>query len=316
MYFNIKNIRFSYIISRPIIDVKKRNGGKDMTKKQAELLSVTVPLAWGTSYIFMKMGMTGVTPMVIVALRCGIAFFVTAVLFFKKTILVNKKILAYSSITGALLYGVFLCLLYGVDKTSASVAGFLQSTTVIIVPILHALIRRKLPEKKIIIGVMIVTSGLFLLSGGSVSGMNIGALCCLLSAVLYAVHILITKRFVSEIDPLSLGIWQLGFAAIYAVITTFFIENLVLPYTTLQWTAVLGLAMICSAYGFVMQAVLQKYVSPEMTGFMFSLEPVFSAIFAFFFLHEHMGISGYMGAFLIFAGVWTANAKNFDRSTF
>lgn len=278
-----------------------------MTEIQAKLLSITVPLAWGTSYVFMKFGMTGIFPMTIVALRCGIAFFVTFTIFFKKASKINKCTLCYSAVTGGLLFGVFLCLLYGVDGTSASVAGFLQSTTVIIVPILHAIFSRELPQKSIVVGMTVVTLGLFLLSGGSFSSMNLGAMCCLLSALLYAIHILLTKRFVSKVDSLCLGIWQLGFASIYAVIAAFAFEKVSLPQTAIQWTAILGLALICSAYGFVMQAVLQKYVSPETTGFMFSLEPVFSAIFAYFFLQEHMEVTGYLGAALIFIGVLIAN---------
>lgn len=278
-----------------------------MTKKQALFLSVTVPLAWGTSYMFMKLGMTGVPAMTIVALRCGIAFLLTFAIFFKKAIRIDRKTMLHSAVTGALLFGVFLCLLYGVAGTSASAAGFLQSTTVIIVPILHAMISREPPAKQVIAGVITVTIGLFLLSGASLAGLNIGALCCLLSALLYAIHILLTKQFVADTDPLCLGIWQLGFAAIYALITTFLLEKPVLPQTAVQWIGILGLALICSAYGFVMQAVLQKYVSPETTGFMFSLEPVFSAIFAFLFLHERLHGLGYAGAVLIFVGVLIAN---------
>lgn len=274
------------------------------------MLSVTVPLAWGTSYVFMKFGMTGVPAMIIVALRCGIAFLITFAIFIKKAIRVTRQMMLHSSIAGALLFGVFLCLLYGVDGTSASTAGFLQSTTVIIVPVLHAIISRELPTKRVMAGVIVVTAGLFLLSGASLAGLNMGALCCLLSALLYAVHILLTKRFVADTDPLCLGIWQLGFAAAYAVIAAFFFEKPAFPQTAVQWVGILGLALICSAYGFVMQAVLQKYVSSEMTGFMFSLEPVFSAIFAFLFLHERFEGAGYVGAALIFAGVLIANTAS------
>lgn len=281
-----------------------------MTKRQAELLSITVPLAWGTSYTFMKFGMEGVMPMTLVALRCGIAFFVMAAVFFRKVIQVNRRLLLYSAAAGALLYGVFLCLLYGVNGTSASTAGFLQSMTVVIVPILHAILKRELPPKKIMAGVAASLAGLYLLSGGKLSNLNMGAMCCILSSVLYAVHILLSKRFVKEVDALCLGIWQLGFAAAYAVITACLLEQPTLPQTVLQWASILGLALICSAYGFVMQAVLQRYVSPETTGFMFSLEPVFSALFAYFFLHERMGASGYMGALLILAGVLIANTTS------
>ena len=52
--------------------------------------------------------------------------------------------------------------------------------------------------------------------------------------------------------------------------------------------AVLGLALLCTAYGFILRPVAQKYTTPEHVGFLFSLEPVFSAIFGFLFLRERL----------------------------
>ena len=277
-----------------------------MTDQQAQRLSITVPLAWGTSYVLMKLAVADGSPLMIVALRCGLAFLVTGALFFRRILRADARALAYSAVTGGLLFGVFLCVLYGVEDISASEAGFLQSTTVVIVPILQSVCTRTLPRGKTVAGVLVVTAGLYLLSGGPLTGVSAGALCCLLSALLYALHILLSKRFVSRIDPLCLGVCQLGFAAVYALAAAAVLGETALPGTALEWGAVLGLALICSAYGFVMQAILQRHVSPETTGFLFSLEPVFSAIFAFFFLHEHLRMGGYAGAALIFFGVFLA----------
>ena len=80
----------------------------------------------------------------------------------------------------------------------------------------------------------------------------------------------------------------------------------IFPSTTLDWISVLGLALLSSAYGFVVQTVVQQYTTPENTGFLFSLEPIFAAIFSFIFLHEKLTEMGYLGAIFILAGVFTA----------
>ncbi len=278
-----------------------------MTQKQANLLLATVSMAWGTSYIFMKLGVDGLPPLTIVAMRCGIAFIIMAAIFFKKIANVSRQTLKYSAIVGALLCGIFIGLLYGVKATTASAAGFLTSTTVIIVPIIQAFITRKMPSKKVIAGVIVVSIGLFLLAGGNIFSLDFGALYCLIAALLYAIHIIVTNRFAQEVDTLQLGIYQLGFSALYAVVGTFLFETPALPHTSVEWIAVLGLAVICSAYGFVMQPIAQKYTTPESTGFLFSLEPIFSGIFAFIFLNENIGTKGYFGAALILVGVYIAN---------
>ena len=60
------------------------------------------------------------------------------------------------------------------------------------------------------------------------------------------------------------------------------------------------LGLICSAYGFIVQPIAQKYAAPERIGLIFSLEPVFSAILSYIFLHEILEVQGYVGATMIF----------------
>lgn len=86
-------------------------------------------------------------------------------------------------------------------------------------------------------------------------------------------------------------------------------ETPTLPAAPSQWMAVLGLALICSAFGFVAQPMAQKYTTPEHTGLLFSLEPLFSALFAFLFLQETLSAKGYFGAALMMAGVLVASAS-------
>jgi drug/metabolite transporter (DMT)-like permease len=200
-------------------------------------------------------------------------------------------------------------LIYGVKHTSATAAGFLTSTTVVMVPILQAILNRKFPASKIIIGIVSVSVGLLLLTVRDQFTFEVGAIYCLIAALLYAVHIIVSSHFVQEVDALQLGISQLGFAAFFATICTFVFETPALPTTPMHWGAILGLALICSAYGFVMQSVAQKYTTPESVGFLFSLEPIFSAIFAFIFLKESMDWTSYLGATLIIIGVSVANRR-------
>ncbi|MGE7840003.1 DMT family transporter [Lysinibacillus sp. NPDC093712] len=284
-----------------------------MTQKKANLLLATVSLGWGTSYIFMKLLADTVSPFTVVALRFGIAFLVMIVIFYKTLMRVNTKILKYSAIVGALLCGIFIALMYGMKTTSASSAGFLTSTTVILVPILQTLITRKLPRKEVIYGVIIVSIGLSLLTIIDDFTFALGSLLCLIAAFLYAVHIIVTNYFVQEVDAFQLGIFQLGFASIYAAIGNLIFGTVTLPNGAVEWFSILGLAVICSAYGFVVQPIAQKYTTPESTGFLFSLEPVFSAIFAFIFLSEIMGGQGYLGALLILIGVLIANLPSKNK---
>lgn len=81
-----------------------------------------------------------------------------------------------------------------------------------------------------------------------------------------------------------------------------FIEGITVPTTSERWGAILGLAIICSAFGFVVQLTAQKYLTAESAGFIFSLEPIFAAIFAFLFASEVISTQGYVVALLILCG--------------
>lgn len=275
-----------------------------MIQKHAKLFSATVPLAWGMSYLFVALGASEIPAIELVSLRCGLAFVALVLLFFRhlqKTF--SWKMMIYSAFAGLLLFAVFYGLVVGVVDTSASTAGFLASTTVVIVPIIQAMMTRKIPDLKTIVAILIVLSGLFLLTGADLSQFNFGAIMCLMAAALYAIYIILSKYFVERVDAMSLGIWQLGFASLYALVGTFAFERPVLPHSGTVWAAVLGLALICSAYGWVMQTIVQAYVSAEFTSFMFSLEPIFTAFFALLFFGEWLSGLAYLGTVLIFIGV-------------
>lgn len=275
-----------------------------MIQKHAKLFSATVPLAWGMSYLFVALGASEIPAIELVSLRCGLAFVALVLLFFRhlqKTF--SWKMMIYSAFAGLLLFAVFYGLVVGVVDTSASTAGFLASTTVVIVPIIQSMMTRKIPDLKTIVAILIVLSGLFLLTGADLSQFNFGAIMCLMAAALYAIYIILSKYFVERVDAMSLGIWQLGFASLYALMGTFVLERPVLPHSGTVWAAVLGLALICSAYGWVMQTIVQAYVSAEFTSFMFSLEPIFTAFFALLFFGEWLSGLAYLGTVLIFIGV-------------
>lgn len=287
--------------------IKSKKNKKGWSQQKADGMIALVAVTWGSSYLLMKIGLVSVPPFSIIALRFGIAFFFVAFLFFQKLKSTSKHTLVYGSLLGFLLFAVFAFLMHGLETTTASNAGFLTSTTVVLVPIFHSLISRKFPERSIIFGTVLTMAGIGFLTLQQSFAFHSGDFLCLCGASAYACHILLTDKLAQKEEGLILGIWQLGFAGMYGLLCSIVFEKPALPANMKEWTAVLGLALICSAFGFVVQPIAQKYTTPEHTGLLFALEPVFSAIFAFLFLHETLSVRGYFGAVLVLSGVLAAS---------
>lgn len=281
-----------------------------MNQKKADLLIAFISIAWGSSYLLMKIGLNGLGVFNLITLRFGIAFIITALIFIKHILKTNLKTILYESILGFILFSSFTFLMMGLKTTDASSAGFLTSTAVVFVLILQILVTHKKPQISITLGVTLTVLGIALLTIKNHFILEKGSILCVVGAFSFAVHIIITNKFTRKTEGLLLGIYQLGFAALYGLIFSIIFEKTSLPESSTEWAAVLGLAIICSAFGFVAQPIAQKYTTPERTGLLFSLEPVSSAVFAYIFLHEVLLFKGCIGAFLVLLGVFISGMKN------
>lgn len=275
---------------------------------------ILVTAGWGASYMWMKVALGSVPPLMLVGLRFTIAFVGTAVVFPHALTALTWRTVRSSLVLGSLLFGLFSLVVIGLQTTSASTAGFLVSTTAIFVTLFSSLIRREWPTRVALISTIIVIVGLYLLLVTGPLSLNGGAIDCLLCAALYAVYILYADYLTQHGGvgmPVSVG--QLGVAGIEGLLFGGLFEPFRLPQTPVQWGAVLALGLICSAFGFVAQTRVQQYLTPATVSMVFSTEPIFSAVFAFLLMHETLSWRQMLGAFLIFASVLGAELLKTDR---
>lgn len=274
-----------------------------MKLTKSELLMASAALAWGFSYVFMKWGLTSLTPSQIGFLRFGIAF-LFLLLIFNRKIVPTKTELGYSILIALPILALTLLYNYGLKTADASVAGFLAGTTIAVVPILNLFFTRKLPKKKVWFSVVIITVGIGFISLTSNFVMERGELLCLLGAIAYGFQIIFCDIAIKKgCRSLTVGVWQLGFTALFAGLVMTGLGETAITLSRLGWVAILGLAFVSSAYGYLAQITAQKNVAPERIGFIYALEPVFCAVLAFFFFGEIMSFREIIGALLILWGI-------------
>jgi len=268
------------------------------------LLAVTV--FWGASYMLTKLALDVLEPFNLTALRFLIAFVVSALVFYRNILESDIKTIKYSLILAVILVGMFISMAFGLKYTTASNAGFLISLAVIIIPILSYLFLKQEIEKKVVVGVCIAPIGIALLTLNTQLSVSGGDLLCILCAFLSAVHVVVMGVFTRKVDSIALGVLQLGFAGILSIVFSLFTETVSLPSTGISWGATLALSILCTAFGYIVQATAQQYTSASHTGLILSLEPVFSAVLGFAFLGEVLPLRGYFGAVILLFSVLIA----------
>jgi len=273
---------------------------------EADLMLVLVTLFWGISYWLIDISLEEVGPFALNALRFLIAFLTAVIFAFPKLKTVNRITLKYSALIGIALFFVYIGATFGVKYTSLSNAGFLCGLTVVITPILAFFILKQKPQKKLAVVVVMCLVGIALLSLKENLRPALGDIFCILAAFAYAVDLLMTEIAVGKesVNAFQLGVFQLGFTGLFNLLISFFAETPALPHSTGAWTAVLFLSIFCTGAAFIIQALAQQYTSASHVGVIFSLEPVFAGIVAFFLAGEVLTVRAYIGAALLVSGLF------------
>lgn len=270
---------------------------------QANFLIVLVALFWGSTYFLTKMAVEELEPFNLTALRFGTAFIITALFFFKRIRKADRTVIKYSIILGVLAVIAVLSMTFGVQYTTASNAGFLISLSVVMIPLISVVVLKKKIKAKLLLSVVLATIGIVCLTLNEQLTINKGDILCILCATSFAVQVLIMERIPKTADSVAIGALQLGITAMVNFILSFFLENFTVPSDLKVWGVIVILGVFCTAFCYIIQIYALKNTSAIQAGIILSLEPVFSAIFAYIFLGELLSKQGYIGAILLFISV-------------
>ncbi len=256
---------------------------------------------WGVSYFLIDLCMTVMTPMSLNAFRFLVGFAVLVLFYRRKMWPISRATLKNALTVSLTLAAVYLFLPYGVKYTSITNAGFLCGLPVVTTPILEFFIWRKKPGKKLFACLLLCLVGMAMLTLNDAFKPALGDLLCLGVAVFYGLDLVVTDRAVRQegVDPLQMGILRLGFVGVITLVLAAVVEEVTLPTTPEIWGGALFLAVFCTGIAFLVQTVQQQYTTPSHVGLIFTLEPLFSAVVAFFWAGERQSPAGYVGAGLM-----------------
>ena len=283
---------------------------KGLTRRRAELLLACVVMARATSYLFSKLIIEGMGKFNLLGVRFSLAFALLAVLFLPRLKAANRKTVAAGMIMGGMHFLIVTAELSGLKRTSSGNASFLVNTAIVLVPLLQAIIRRRLPQRKVILSVLLCFFGVGILTLGGSMGFGVGERWCLLAAFLYACTILVTDRLShSGIDTLAAGVVQVGMIGALSLTASHLLETPRLPNGTGEWFGIIMLAAVCTGFGFTLQPVAQSGTTAERAGMFCALSPMVATCLGIVFLHEPFTGKTAVGGVLILLGILLAERR-------
>jgi drug/metabolite transporter (DMT)-like permease len=271
----------------------------------AEFALVAVAAVWGLTFVMVQDAIALLPPMTFLAYRFLAAAGIVALLFHRKL-----RALPRAGWRAGMLMGLFLTTGYiaqtlGLERTSASNAGFITGLFVVLTPIFGASFMRHPVTPAAWFAAAVSALGLFLLSnsGGTGEGQIEGDALVFLCACSFAFHILFTARAVNKYDVSALLAVQLGLCGTFCFVVATFAGDLEVPRTAVEWNALLVTAFIASAVGFFVQTYAQQHASPARTALILASEPAFAGLFAYLLNDESRTLVGWIGAGLILAAI-------------
>jgi len=270
-----------------------------MPQWKADGLLLAAAAIWGFAFVAQRVGMEHLGPFTYNGLR----FFLGALVLFPFLLVFgNKQTRAKPHwLIGLFLFAGSAFQQVGLVYTTAGKAGFITGLYVIFVPMLLLLRGHKL-DKKFWIGAVLATAGLFLLCRPEPGALLIGDGLVLLSAVFWAVHVLLIAAYAKE-NPLHVAFGQYLVCSLLSLVVAWIGEPFSLQRTAAAaWPLLYG--GVCSVgLAYTLQVVAQTKAHPAHAAIILSLEAVFALLGGWLLLREHLPLAALMGCLLMLAAM-------------
>ncbi len=272
-------------------------------RRFAELMLFLTTFLWAGTFVAVKIGLDDISPIFYVAVRFAVAAILFFAIFSRKLRELESSTIRRGVILGLFLFFGFVFSTVGLKLTTASKSGFITGMLVVFTPIAQVVIERRAPKLGNIIGVILVSMGLWFLTSPTGSEFNLGDGLTLIAAVIYSLYIVYLDIFSKQHDVVQLTFLQLVTTAVMAFVTASLFEPISFALTKLSLASLAYASLLATVVTTYVQTRYQKETTPTRAAIIFSLEPVIAAWLAYIFLNEILGVLGILGGGLIVVGL-------------
>lgn len=285
------------------------------------LAFITLALFWGSSFMWIKIALEDIQPLMLVLLRLAFAVLGMVILVIALRIRPSRDLRDWLKMTFVGIVGVaapFVLITIAEKSIPSSLAALLNAAVPLFTLIIAALV---LPEERITVGRLLglglgFAGVLLLLSkdlnpndllNGSVFGQGL----MLLATFFYAVSTVFNRRFLGHMSPLAQTFGVLIAAEATLLIATPALERpLTLPTQPITWLALAWLGILGAAFAYVLFFYLLREWGPTRATLVTYVVPVVGLILGVAILNETLTWQLVAGGLLILTGIVVVNWPN------
>lgn len=270
----------------------------------------------GANIGFGKAVIAVVPVLVFALLRFVIAVIVMAPQFFKAAPRLARH--EWLTLFGQAFFGTFLftlCMLYGVQHTTATAAGVITSTLPAAVAILSRLILKEKLQARTLASILLAIAGIAVLnlskgdSGDSGATPLVGNLFIIAAVLCEATYVVLSKRLTQTLSPLRITAYShlFGLLLMLPIGLTAALSFDFSTVTASMWLLIIWYAVAASVIVFWLWLTGTKHVQANVAGIFTALMPLAAAFIGVVFLHESLSWAHFVALALVLTGIAVAS---------
>ena len=268
---------------------------------------LTICMVWGLSLVIAyDLLDTGIPPIFLISVTYGLgaAALIPAKLAIRSTPRISSDEWRYGALLGIIIFLAFGLQTVGLVYTTPAKSGLLTVLYVLFVPIMIALIRKKISKLSILFA-LIGFIGVLFISGITVgdASMNVGDILTVFCAVMFAMQFVALEKYSPRLNAVNFTLVQMAAAALIGIAVSLIFESGQYENMDLigSWVGLVFMGFIVTGLGFYVQTASQKKIPSTTIAVMCCTESVFAVIFSCALGFDVMTVPLLIGAVLIVA---------------
>lgn len=275
---------------------------------KASIMLFATAIIWGLAFVAQAAGMEHLGPLSFTASRCFVAvvflyltykFFMMKSATYREEKFDMKRTLVGGSICGLVFTIAINLQQVSLIYTTAAKASFLTALYIVFIPVIGLFFGRR-PSVKIILCIFLAMVGTYLLSIKGGLKINRGDLIVILSALVFAIHILLLTKYSTNTNAVLVSLVQFAVCGVISLAGALVLEDISMEAILKSQVTILYVGILSSGVGFTIQLMALKDLEPVVASMICSLESVFGALFGWLILSQEMTEREIFGAIIIF----------------